>query len=68
MKITPDRPDRGKIDLTDDVAARAWCKKLGKTREEIAAVIEKVGGDAHTVMKELAVKTNEKPERSAIQD
>ena len=53
MKITPDKPDRTKIDLTDEVAARAWTKQLGKSREEIAAAIEKVGDCASAVKKQL---------------
>jgi hypothetical protein len=53
MKIRPVKPDRGKINLTDDVVARAWEKKLGKSKEEIAQAIEKVGDNAETVMKEL---------------
>ena len=53
MKITPDKPDRMRIDLTDEVAARAWTKKLGKSREEIAAAIEKVGDCASAVKKQL---------------
>ncbi len=53
MKITPGKPDRARIDLTDDVAARAWAKKLGKSREEIAAAIEKVGDCASAVKKQL---------------
>ena len=53
MKITPAKPDRTKIDLTDKVTARAWVKKLGKSQEEIAAAIEKVGDAAAAVKKEL---------------
>jgi len=53
MKITPDKPDRARIDLTDKVTARAWVKKLGKSQEEIAAAIEKVGDTAAAVKKEL---------------
>jgi len=53
MKITPDKPHRTTIDLTDEVAARAWTKKLGKSIEEIAAAIEKVGDSAAAVKKEL---------------
>jgi hypothetical protein len=28
--IRPPKPDRNKIDLSDDVVARHWAKKLGK--------------------------------------
>jgi hypothetical protein len=58
MKITPNKPDRARIDLTDDVAARAWAKKLGKSREEIAAAIEKVGDSVSAVKKELGCKAD----------
>ena len=53
MKITPDKPHRTRIDLTDEAAVRAWTKKLGKSREEIAAAIEKVGDSASAVKKQL---------------
>jgi hypothetical protein len=53
MKIRPLKPDRTKIDLTDDVLARGWAKKLGKSKEEIATAIAKVGDNAETVKKEL---------------
>jgi len=57
MKITPDKPDRARIDLTDEVTARAWVKKLGKSKEEIAAAIEKVGDTAAAVKKELGCES-----------
>jgi hypothetical protein len=53
MKIRRPKPDRIKIDLTEDAVARAWTKKLGKSREEIAAAIAKVGDNAETVKREL---------------
>ena len=65
MRITPDKPHRTRIDLTDDVAARAWAKKLGKSREEIAAAIEKVGDNASAVKKELGCKTDEEQSQAA---
>jgi hypothetical protein len=49
----PSRPDRNKIDLSDDSVARHWAKKLGKSRDEIAAAIEKVGDNCESVRKEL---------------
>ena len=54
MKLTNSKPNRSSIDLSDEIIARAWVKKLGKSKEEIAAVIEKVGDNAETVKKELA--------------
>ena len=53
MEISPIKPDRHRIDLSDDFIARHWAKKLGKTQQEIAAAIEKVGNDPETVCKEL---------------
>ena len=53
MKIRRPKPDRIKIDLADEAVARAWTKKLGKSKEEIAAVIAKVGDNAETVKREL---------------
>jgi hypothetical protein len=54
MKITASKPHRSIIDLSDETAARAWVKKLGKSRDEIAAAIDRVGDNAETVKKELA--------------
>ena len=53
MKVTPDKPTRVHIDLNDEVAMRGWVKKLGKSKEEIAAIIEKVGPNVETVKKEI---------------
>jgi hypothetical protein len=47
------KPDRSRIDLSDNEIAKHWVKKLGKSKEEIAAAISKVGDNAETVMKEL---------------
>ncbi len=33
------KPDRNKIDLSDDAVARQWVKKLGRSREDIEAAI-----------------------------
>lgn len=48
------RPDRGKIELTDECVIRPWVKTFGVSREELGAVIEKVGLNPETVRKELA--------------
>jgi hypothetical protein len=53
------KPDRSRIDLSDDGIAKQWVKKLGKTREEIATAIVKVGDNAETVMKELRNRSND---------
>lgn len=57
MKTTPRKPDRSRIDLTDETVARGWVKKLGRTREEIAAAIAKVGDNAQAIRKELGCET-----------
>ena len=49
----PLKPDRSRINLSDEGIAKHWVKKLGKTKEEIAAAIAKVGDYAETVIKEL---------------
>lgn len=51
------KPDRNRIDLSDDTVARHWAKKLGRSRDEIAAAIQKVGDNCETVRKELGLKT-----------
>jgi hypothetical protein len=53
MEISPIKPDRHTIEMSNDIVARHWAKKLGKSRQEIEAAIEKVGNDAETVCKEL---------------
>jgi Protein of unknown function (DUF3606) len=53
MKPNQPKPDRNRIDLTDSGIARRWSKQFGKSVEEIAAAIEKVGDNAQTVKKEL---------------
>jgi hypothetical protein len=54
MIISPHpRLNSNKIDLADPACARHWSKKLGKSKEEIAAAIVKVGDNCETVCKEL---------------
>jgi hypothetical protein len=59
MKIRPIKPSRTTIDLSDETVARAWTKKLGKSKEEIAAAIAKVGDNAETVKRELGCPDSE---------
>jgi hypothetical protein len=59
MKIRPIKPNRAPIDLSDETLARGWAKKLGKSKEEIAAAIEKVGDNAETVKRELGCADDE---------
>jgi uncharacterized protein DUF3606 len=53
MRIHPIKPDRSRIDLANEEIAKKWAKKLGRSPEEIAAAIEKVGDSAAAVRKEL---------------
>jgi hypothetical protein len=52
------KPDRSRIDLSDDAIARQWVKQLGHPREAIEAAIEKVGDNCETVKKELGVQAD----------
>jgi hypothetical protein len=56
LTTSKQKPDRNRIDLSDDSLARQWVKKLGRSRDEIAAAIEKVGDNCETVRKELGVE------------
>jgi hypothetical protein len=60
----PLKPDRSRIDLSDGGIAKQWVKKLGKSKEEIATAIAKVGDNAETVMKELRPRLAEQAERN----
>ncbi len=51
----PSKPDRSRICLDDDDMARVWSRNLGRSREDIAAAIEKVGDNCETVRKELGL-------------
>jgi hypothetical protein len=55
MKVTLGQPDRGKIDMSQDVAVRYWCKHLGITRPQLQNIIDKVGNAAAAVEKELGL-------------
>jgi hypothetical protein len=56
LATRPAKPDRNKIDLSDEAVAKRWAKKLGKSQDDIAAAIAKVGDNCETVRKELGVK------------
>lgn len=49
LDVRPSKKDRNKIDLTDDAVAHHWSKKLGRTKEEIAAAVAKVGDNCESV-------------------
>jgi hypothetical protein len=55
MKVKLARPDRGKIDMSEDVAVRYWCKHFGITRPQLQNIIDKVGHSAAAVEKELGI-------------
>jgi hypothetical protein len=58
MALTKSRPstlDRNRVDLSTPALARHWRKRIGKTEEEIADAIAKVGSNVETVQKELQV-------------
>jgi hypothetical protein len=53
VEISPVKPERNRIDMSNEIIARIWAKRLGKSQQEIAAAIEKVGDNPETVCKEL---------------
>ena len=53
---SPAKPNRNRVDFSNDVLARQWSKRFGKSKAEIEAAIAKVGDNPTTVMKELQVK------------
>ena len=53
MIVRPPKPDRSRIDLSNDALVRHWVKKFGKSKDEIAIAVAKVGENAATVAKEL---------------
>jgi len=53
MKTETQKPDRLHVKLDDPAVARHWAKHFGKTKEEIAAAIEKVGSNADTLKREF---------------
>ena len=55
VKIHPVKPDRERVDMADQDAIDHWVKHLGKSKEEIAAAIEKVGPSCAAIRKELGL-------------
>ncbi len=47
------KPDRSKINMSEDYEVKYWCQHLGVTRDELQKVIDKVGNSAKAVEKEL---------------
>ena len=56
MRIDANKPDRLHIDLDDETVARHWIEKTGRSKQEIAAAIEKVGDNIESVERELRCK------------
>ena len=49
--------DRNRVDVSTPALVRHWRKRFGKTEEEIADAIAKVGNNVETVKKELQVNS-----------
>lgn len=58
MAISVQKPNRNNVDLCDEVAVKHWVKHLGRTQEEIATAIEKVGPSFAAIRKELGLSEN----------
>ena len=48
------KPDRSKINLDDGREAKGWARELHIGRNQLRAIVEKVGNSAAAVKKELA--------------
>ena len=49
--------DRSKINMHEEHEVRYWTKHLGVSKEQLQAVINKVGNSAAAVQKELATQS-----------
>lgn len=47
------KPDRSKIDTTNAIELKYWCRALNVSESALAAAVKKVGNTAATVRKEL---------------
>ena len=54
-RITRVRPDRSRINMSEDDEVRYWTKHLGVSREELERAVNKVGNTAAAVRKELDI-------------
>jgi hypothetical protein len=48
-----DAQDRARINLSDEHEVQYWMKTLGVTKEELTAVVYKVGNSVEAVRREL---------------
>ena len=55
IRMRRQRPDRSKINMSDDDDIRYWSKHLGVSKDELAGAVDKVGNSAAAVRKELRV-------------
>jgi hypothetical protein len=56
-KSQPPKLDRNRVDISTPDLARHWRKFFGKTEEEIAGAIAKVGDNVETVKKQLQISS-----------
>ena len=47
------KPDRSKINMSEDYEVKYWARQLGVTRAELERTVDKVGNAAAAVRKEL---------------
>jgi hypothetical protein len=52
-KLNRVRPDRSKINMSEDYEVRYWTKHLNVSREVLQCAVDKVGNSAAAVRKEL---------------
>jgi hypothetical protein len=50
---TRGKPDRSKINMSEDQEVRSWSRHLKVTNEELARAVERVGNSAAAVRKQL---------------
>lgn len=58
MKVSALKPDRNNVSLCDEAAVKHWVKHLGRTHDEIAAAMQKVGPSCAAIRKELGLDEN----------
>jgi hypothetical protein len=53
MHVSKNTPDRRHLDLTDELAVRAFIKNCNVTAEQLTKAVEKVGNSLAALRKEL---------------
>ena len=46
LRSSPQKPPRNRVDLSTEILVRHWCKRFGRSKQEIEAAIKKVGDNA----------------------